>query len=331
MNLPLNRREFVRGGMFAAAVSGLDGAPADAPAGRRPVTFSLEGNRVRLNCPGLDRAFSTVMIADTHLFRDDERGEPFRQFSGRMAKAYNQTKHFQTGAATNPELGFIGALEAAAKAKAEFLALVGDIVSFPSEAAVGWARDQVRAAGLPWLYTAGNHDWHYEGMEGSLDSLRATWCQRRLAPLYPGEARLMSVDELHGVRLVALDNSTNEILPEQLKFFRSQVATGKPLVLFVHIPFYVAGRSLGFGCGHPDWGAHSDKGYELERRVKWRQGGHTQVTLDFHREVFAAPNLLGVFAGHTHRASLDVVNGIPQFVTDANATGAFLQLDFVPA
>jgi hypothetical protein len=331
MNLPLNRREFVRGGLLAAAVPGVAGTAADVPAGRRPVAFSLEGNRVRLNCQGLDRAFSTVMIADTHLFRDDERGEPFRQFSGRMAKAYNQTKHFQTGAATNPELGFAGALEAAAKAKAEFLALVGDIVSFPSEAAVEWTLAQVRAAGLPWLYTAGNHDWHYEGMESSLDALRATWSQRRLAPLYSGGSRLMSVNEIRGVNLVALDNSTNEILPEQLEFFRTQVATGRPLVLFVHIPLYVAGRSLGFGCGHPDWGAHSDKGYELERRVKWRAGGHTAVTLDFHREVFAAPNLLGIFAGHTHRASLDVVNGIPQFVTDANATGAFLQLDFVPA
>lgn len=331
MTPPLNRREFVRGGLLAAAVPGMTAVGGEAPVRRRPVAFSTEANRIRLICPEVARPFRAVMIADTHLFRDDERGEPFRQYSGRMAKAYNQTKHFQTGAATNPELGLTGALDAAAKAKAEFLALVGDIVSFPSEAAVGWARDQVRAAGLPWLYTAGNHDWHYEGMEGSLESLRATWCQRRLAPLYSGEARLMSVDELHGVRLVALDNSTNEILPDQLEFFRRQVATGKPLVLFIHIPLYVAGRSLGFGCGHPDWGAHSDKGFELERRVKWREGGHTQVTLDFHREVFAAPNLVGVFAGHTHRASVDVVNGVPQFVTDANATGAFLQLDFVPA
>lgn len=331
MKNPLSRRSFVRGGVFAAAVPILATRSAEVSEGRRVGAFSLESNRVRLICPELVRPFSALMIADTHLFRDDERGEAFRQFSARMAKAYNQTKHFQTGEATNPELGFTGALQAAAKAKVEFLALVGDIVSFPSEAAIGWAREQLRATGLPWLYTAGNHDWHYEGMEGSLDTLRATWCQRRLTPLYPGESRLMSVNEVHGVRLVALDNSTNEILPEQLRFFREQVATGKPIVLFVHIPLYAPGRSLGFGCGHPDWGAHSDTGYKLERRVKWREGGHTRATLDFHREVFAASQLLGVFAGHTHRASVDVVNGIPQFVTDANAMGGYLLLDFVPS
>ena len=54
------------------------------------------------------------------------------------------------------------------------------------------------------------------------------------------------------------------------------------------------------------------------------------MTLDFHREVFAATNLLGIFAGHIHRQSLDVVHGIPQFVTEANATGAFMQAEFLP-
>ena len=43
-----------------------------------------------------------IHIADTHLFMDDERGVPFLNFSGRMAKAYNQTKHFKTRENTNP-------------------------------------------------------------------------------------------------------------------------------------------------------------------------------------------------------------------------------------
>ena len=50
----------------------------------------------------------------------------------------------------------------------------------------------------------------------------------------------------------------------------------------------------------------------------------------FHREVFTTPNLLGVCAGHIHRPSLDVQHGIPQLVTDANATGAYLMAEFLP-
>lgn len=333
MNPLTDRREFLRAGLLAATAGGLPhGQAADAAVGPKlSRSFALDGNRVRLTCPQIERPFTMLMLADTHLFRDDGRGEPFRQYSGRMAKAYNQTKHFQTGEPTNPEKGFIGALKAAGTVKAVQLALVGDIVSFPSEAAVEWVLTQLQECGLPWLYTAGNHDWHYEGMAGSLAELRAEWIARRLAPLYRGADPIMSVLDLNGVRFVTLDNSTYEISPAQLAFFREQVASGRPLVLFVHIPLYAPGRPLGFGCGHPDWGAHSDRGFELERRVKWRQGGHTETTLAFHREVFAAGNLLGVFAGHTHRASVDVVNGVPQCVTDPNATGAFLQLDFAAA
>ena len=99
----------------------------------------------------------------------------------------------------------------------------------------------------------------------------------------------------------------------------------------VHIPLFAPGRPTGYGCGHPDWSAKTDRNHELERRPKWPESGHTAVTMDFHREVFAATNLLGVFAGHIHRQSIDVMNGIPQFVTNANATGAFMDVEFLPA
>ena len=139
----------------------------------------------------------------------------------------------------------------------------------------------------------------------------------------------MTVKEINGIRFVTLDNSVYEILPEQLTFFREQVKTGKPLILFVHIPLYAPGRSMGFGCGNPKWGWEADKSFELERRPKWPKTGHTTTTMDFHKEVFAATNLLGIFAGHTHKQSLDVVNGIPQFVTVANAMGGFMEIDFL--
>jgi len=330
MNSLVGRRGFLRSSAFSAAAVGLY---ANEGAGSRPAmsrTLVLDGNWIRLGCPAVKSPFTLVMLADTHLFRDDARGDPFRQFSGRMAKAYNQTRHFETREPTDPERGFEEALKAAADAKASLVVLAGDIVSFPSEAAVDWVLARLRASGLPWVYTAGNHDWHYEGMDGSLEELRSTWIGRHLSPLYQGTDPMMESREVNGVRILTLDNSTHEITARQLNWFREQVATGRPLVLCVHIPLYAPVRPLGFGCGHPDWGAQSDEGYELERRVRWRKGRHTETTLAFHREVFAAPNLLGVFAGHIHRASVDVVNGLPQCVTEANATGAFLRIECLP-
>lgn len=293
-------------------------------------SFAIDANQVRFFNAAIRERFRIMFIADTHLFIDDARGEPYQQYSGRMAKAYNQTKHFQTNEPTNPEKCFQETLSIAQKEGVSLVALIGDIMSFPSEAAVDWVSQQLKTAALPYVYTAGNHDWHYEGMAGSVTELRETWTKKRLSPLYQGGNPLMTVREINGVRFVVIDNSTFEILPEQLAFFQKEVATGKPLVLLVHIPLYAPERSTGFGCGHPNWNAKNDRSYQLERRPQWPEAGHSEVTFRFHKEVMNAPNLLGILAGHTHRQSLDVINGLPQIVTYPNATGGYLKVEFIP-
>jgi predicted phosphodiesterase len=339
----MNRRGFLRSLSVSATAGVALGAQAAAyPEGAvdRPVprfpgaqprgTFALEGQNARFYSPLISRPLRVLMLADTHLFLDDVRGIPFRSFSGRMAGAYNRPLHFLTGQATHPQECFEASLRQAQQIKADLVAIVGDLFSFPSEAAIEWVLDRLRLAGLPYVYVAGNHDWHYEGMEGSIESLRATWIQKRLLPLYQGRDPMASSVEVQGVRFVSIDNSDYQITPAQLRFWRAEVRRGQPMVLFVHIPLYAPGRSVGFGCGHPDWGASSDKGYELERRPRWPEGGHSRATLAFHREVFSAKTLLGVCAGHVHKPALDVIQGVPQLVTHANAFGAHLDLQFQP-
>lgn len=294
------------------------------------VTFSMDENRISCYVPALKEPVKIFMVADTHLFRDDERGAPYRQYSGRMAGAYNSTRHFQKGTVTNPEESFELALQMAKDQQADMLALLGDIFSFPSEAAIEWVMERLNRSGLRYFYVAGNHDWHYEGMEGSSMELRKTWIEKRLLPLYQGNDPLMAAYDVKGITVVAIDNSVYEILPEQLQFFRAQVRTGKPLMLMLHIPMYAPGRGPSFGCGDPNWGAKTDRNYQIERRPQWPEAGHTKTTMDFHKEVFSAPNLLGVVAGHIHHQSVDILNGIPQFVSDDNASSAFLDIRFFP-
>ncbi|QDV14187.1 Calcineurin-like phosphoesterase superfamily domain protein [Rosistilla oblonga] len=330
----MKRRTFFGLGTAAAGLPLINASETRAaqPVGKSTRgSFSVDGNLVRFYSADIRKPLRVLVAADTHLFLDDERGKPFHEFSGRMAGAYNTTRHFKTGEATNPQNSFTQIIERAQERNVDLLALVGDIFSFPSEAAIEWVADQLAASKLRYCYVAGNHDWHYEGMPGSIDELRATWIERRLKPLYQGNNPLMSAYDIGDVRFLAIDNSTYEILPEQLDFFRAQAETGKPLVLTVHIPMFAPGRPVGFGCGHPDWGANSDRNHKIERRPQWPTTGHTQATLDFHRDVFATPNLLGIFAGHTHRSSVDVINGIPQFVTDDNASGAFMDVELLPA
>ncbi len=327
-----SRRDLLRGALAGAAFAPVAGAAEDGEGtAESPFRggFSQDGVHVRLHSPAVAEPVKLLVLADTHLFRDDERGAPYREFSARMAKAYNRTKHFLTRSETDPETCFEEALEVAKRAEVDALVLAGDLFSFPSEAAVEWTMERLERCGIPWLYTAGNHDWHYEGMEGSSVELRSRWIGKRLLPLYEGRDPLMSALDIAGVRVLVVDDSTYEILPEQLEFFRRQAASGEPLVLCVHIPLYAVGRPVGFGCGHPGWGAETDRNFAIERRPKWREH-HTETTMDFHREVFDAPNLLGIFAGHIHRPSLDVRHGIPQTVAGANATGAHLLVEVLP-
>jgi DNA repair exonuclease SbcCD nuclease subunit len=294
------------------------------------VCATIDQNKVFFYSEEINESIKVVHIADTHLFIDDERGLPYLAFSQRMAKAYNETTHFQTGVKTNPEEAFEQALAYAKEVNADLITLVGDIFSFPSESAIEWVQSKLKETGIPYIYTAGNHDWHYEGMEGAMETLRDTWIEKRLLPLYQGNHPLMAAYDVKGLRFLAIDNSTYQINKEQLSFFKEQVASGIPLVLLVHIPMYAPGKKISFGCGNPNWGAATDPGFEIERRPKWPESGHTQTTFNFHREVFNASNLLGIFAGHIHRNSIEVIKGKPQIVSDDNANGAYLDIDFLP-
>lgn len=293
-------------------------------------SFSMDGNKIRFTHPMVSKPFSITMLADTHLFRDDTRGEMYSPYSKRMAKAYNQTKHYQTGRDINPEIAFEETIQLAKDQNSSLLALVGDIFSYPSEAAIDWVLDRLKNTDIPYVYTAGNHDWHYEGMEGSSEQLRDTWIKKRLLPFYQGRDPYKQKIEMNGINLVILDNSTYEINEEQLRFLKDCMAENKPIVLMVHIPLYASGRNLGFGCGHPQWNAKNDKSYTLERRLPWRETGHTTSTLKFYDIVFSSNNILGILTGHIHNQSIDIINGIPQIVAEANAEGGFLHINFLP-
>lgn len=324
------RNALILGGAAALPAFFTAGAAEKATDPLSRPSFSLNRTKLRIFHPSVKKRLRVMVIADTHSSRDDVRGEPFRKYSARMAKAYQRNRHFLTGKTMSCEESFEHTVALTKKNKVDLLLLAGDILSFPSEAGVEWVREVLKKAGLPFLYTAGNHDWHYEGTEGPLADLRTEWIRKRLLPLYQGENPLAHAREVNGVRFLAIDNSTYEILPEQLAFFRSEAARGKPMVLMVHIPLYMPGRSVGFGCGHPKWGAASDRNHQLERRPKWPANGHSETTMAFHREVVGNSNLLAIFAGHLHTASVDVHGHSPQFVAEANFRGGFLQVSIEP-
>ncbi len=273
--------------------------------------FSVDGNKVRIYAEDVKDTVRIMVISDTHLWMSDSREEPYRQYSKRMAGAYHQTRHFQTGNETNPRAAFVETVALAQKKRADGIALLGDIFSYPSEAAIDWVLDTLSCVDVPFYYTCGNHDWHYEGMPGTSIDLRREWVQKRLQPMFQGNNPLCYAKEIKGVRFLFVDNSTYEILPEQLDFIKREIKTRQPLILMMHIPLYAQGRAVGFGCGHPEWSARTDPHYKIERRPQWPEEGHSEVTMEFYNRVVNARNLLGIFSGHIHIQSLDVIKRHP--------------------
>lgn len=327
----MNRRHFMTSsglvGLGLTLGSSAWGKPARQKNKAVRASFSSHKNRVSIYTHAQVKPTRIFHITDTHLSMDDERGVKYRDFSARMAGAYRHNSHFETGEQYSTQESFEQTLDLAQKQEVDFLALTGDIFSFPSQAAVDWVLKKLNDTGIRFAYVAGNHDWHYEGMKGSSRQLRDTWSNKHLKPMYQGNEPLNAAYDVNGFRLVCIDNSTYEILPEQLAFFKAQVHSGLPLILLMHIPLYMPGRSMGFGCAHPKWGETSDRNFKIERREKWRKGGHTQTTMEFREVVFNAPNLLTVLAGHTHRQTLDIKNGVPQIVSAHNATAYYLDLN----
>ncbi|MCK3685102.1 metallophosphoesterase [Maribellus sp. YY47] len=329
----MKRRNFLKASTLAGL--GFSAVPAQSANNSKSKNksqhiFSLTQNKAVIHSNSVVKSSRIFHITDTHLSLNDERGIPFQEFSKRMGNAYKSNIHFETGEQVTTLQSFERTLQRAKEQKADFLALTGDIFSFPSEAAIEWVLGKLQETGIPYGYIAGNHDWHYEGMKGSSNELRETWTEKRLRPLYQNNDPLFASYELNGIQLVFIDDSAYEILPQQLRFLQEQIKSKKPFLLFMHIPLYIPGRSMGYGCGHPDWGEKSDKNYEVERREIWRKEGHTKTTFAFYDEVFNAENLLGIFAGHTHQLAVDVKNNIPQLVSAYNAAGNYTSIDIKP-
>ncbi|MEZ5326904.1 MAG: metallophosphoesterase [Verrucomicrobiales bacterium] len=214
----MRRRRFLSTAIGLSAGLSLPRNSMGAPlptSGTMARSFSLTDNTVMIHCEAVGEPVNITMLADTHLHLQDAREKPFIQYSKRMAGAYNETRHASTRQPTTPLACFVEGIAAARKSNADLLALPGDLLSFPSEANMDWVLARLKEADLPYLYTAGNHDWHYEGMEGTSQELRDAWIQKRLLPLYQGENPLITSRDIKGVRIVFLDNSTYEISPDQ--------------------------------------------------------------------------------------------------------------------
>ena len=288
----MKRREFMTGAVFAtlAAASGSSLADGEAHRGwKGSAGYSLDtAGTLYITVPSIKESVRIFHITDTHLPLHDPRDDAYAGNYARMSR----------GGATRET--FSKMLAKARSARPDLLVLTGDIISFPTLANVEFAAEEIRKTGLDWIYTAGNHDWHFEGVPGSDAAQREEWIPKRLLPLYPEDVDPLAYSKVvKGIRFVAIDNSIYHVTERQLSFWRSEIAKGDPVVLVMHIPLWMDGFDIGT-CGNPKWGAATDGIWQIERREKWAERQSAE-SFALRAEVLESPNLVAVLTGHTHR------------------------------
>ncbi len=312
----MNRRTFIKSGAGAfavVAVGSVFSGCATATQTAFAKTYSYNGRMLRIVCPGVQGKLRALVIGDTHFALHDARDDAYADYYKRMAQWPAKKEPFEK------------LLAKAKKEKVDVILLVGDILSFPTLANVEYVKAQLDACGVPWIYTAGNHDWHFEGVPGSDLVQRAEWTKARLLPLYQGANPLMSSRVVKGVRIVAIDNSAYHVLPEQVEFWKAESAKGDPMALMMHIPFWHEGWSV-TSCACPTWGAATDPYPDIERRERWAEK-LMPSTFGFRKAVFSTPNLMGVFTGHHHRLQFAHADGQNCFGVPSGRTGEHLEVE----
>lgn len=292
------------------------------------VSFSIsDESDVTLYNDNIEEDIRIMVISDTHLWQSDEREDPYRKYSDRMAAAYNETEHIRTHRKTTPSECLESAAEYASDNDMDAIVCIGDMVSYPSEYAIESMKSVLDKTGIEWYYVAGNHDWHYEGIEGSQNDVRSEWVKKRLMPLYAEGVDPMCYNIIiKGLNLLFIDDSICEITEQQLAFFRYQDNRQMPMILFMHVPLYAPGTPVGYSIGHPDWNQMTDPSYIIERREPWPIEGHSDITFSFRKEVLESENVIAVFSGHVHTNSMYCQNGIPCFTVAANYQGGYYDL-----
>ena len=276
----------------------------------------------------LKKPFKVLFLSDCHITLEDERGKPFYDYAKRMGGAAVKPENY--GESNGRESTLLTSLEKAKNLNVDLVLLGGDIINFPSKASVEFVKGILDKSGLSWRYVSGNHDWHYEGEKGTSFELREKWIQESLTPLYQNTNPLYSSYELNGINFIMIENSTFEITNEQFSFFKKEVEKGLPIILTMHIPLYLPGHNIDYGCGNPCWKQANDTYYKIEKRIPWPAEGHSETTYAFRKLVFDSKNVIGICAGHTHNEVIDSFRNKLQIVAGSNFNGADIVIHFEP-
>lgn len=281
----------------------------------------------KIRIEGLAHDLKILHLTDSHMAEGDERDPRAAEHVVGFRKRFEE----RTPGGVPAREVFAQTLGKAAQQGVDGAVLTGDIIHFPAHAGLEMIQRGIDELGVPYLYTLGNHDWHFPFLEWS-EATRQEYYPR-FHTLTGGTPACQSL-VLGGVRLIALDNSSYQVSSEQVDFLRGQLATGEPCLLFIHIPLWIESLTPAVMA---QWLAPimmgAETGWSAETREKWKVGEVSPSTRAC-RELLtagASDNVAAIFCGHVHFDHVDEYrDGRYQYVTAPGYGGGYRIIELTP-
>lgn len=257
-----------------------------------------------------------LQISDSHL-SGMAPSDIFMAYGKRMRDAY---------APGEAKANFLSILAQATKEKADLIVLSGDIFNYPSADEVSFVKTNLEKTGIPFMYVNGNHDWHFESEEGTLEELRSKWSTSTLSLMFQDRNYKGYSLIVRGYRILMLDDSTWQFDAAQVKIVEEALAAPEPIIVVVHIPLFIEGNidSPLLSCGNPLWGFKTDTGYLLEKREQFPESGNLPTTMAVMRMINESRKVVAVLSGHIHKPRIELLNiNFKQYSTPASVLGGY--------
>ena len=286
-----SRRAFLRVAGFGAAgalgVGGCRSTGSDS-------WGQLPENELELRIDGVDGEFYFLHVTDNHLCHCDDRDSDLIERMARRSKVFRE-----------PADEAVSFVQTVRKIRPDFVANTGDFFDRPTAANMDAGKRLVDSYGVPFYFTPGNHDWYKPADRANRD-----YWHGRFAVLT--EQNLdWYVKEMRGVNLLFLDDSDYQISDEQLVRTRELLDTGKPCIIFMHIP---VGIDSLLPATIARWKKPIVVGADTE----------TPSTLAFCEMVKSRVEVKAIFAGHLHFDHVDELGGGGrQYVTGPGSEGRY--------
>jgi len=260
-----------------------------------------------IEIPGITEEYEFLYITDSHLILlDGTETEEIKQHAMERMSGFSHDNAFPIEEQFDIWLG------EAVNEQVDAILLGGDTLDFPSEANINYLDERLSALEIPYMYTPGNHDWTYP-WEYMTEYSKENYLSL-LDPYMQSNTAIQQM-EFEEVIIVAVDNSTNQIVPEAIETYKEILQKEKPVIVMLHVPLltqsvltkakevWSSGVVLGggnYGGIYPD-----------------------EVSTEFINLTTAEDSpVVAVLAGHVHFYDKDMINeNIVQLVGDAGYKG----------